>query len=136
MPRTINPIRKALLKQSILENKGRNVQAAMIKAGYTKSTAKRTYANASVKVIQAEILEDIKGKITEEYILSELERAKKICERKKSKDMSSFIRACELLGKWRAMFTDKQEVAVTEQPDNQFSMERLSRLKAESDITN
>ncbi len=82
--------------------------------------------NKSVKICQEEIVEDIKKKITIEYVLKELDRVAKLAE--KSDDFSSVIRAKELLGKWLAMFTDKQEISQTEKEDNQFSISRLAQI--------
>ncbi len=124
MPATINPIRKALLKQNIIKNKGTKIEQSMIDAGYAPATAHKTTANKVVKVIQAEIVEDIKKTITIDYVLAKLKHFVDY-----AKNDADKIRATELLGKWQAMFTDKQEVSTIEKEDNQFSLERLSRLK-------
>ncbi len=105
MPKTINPIRKALLKKALIKNKGKNVESSMIEAGYTPAYASKTGANKVVKVIQQEISEDILKKINVDYVLSELERIKGLAEA--DGDFSTATRNMELLGKYLAMFTDK-----------------------------
>lgn len=66
-----------------------------------------------------------KNCITVDYVLGNL---KQLAEN--SKNEADKIRATELLGKYLAMFTDKQEISQAEKEDNQFSLERLSRIKA------
>ncbi len=129
MPATINPIRKARLKKELLNPKN-SIIKAMKNSGYADSTAHRSSVNKSVKICMAEIEEEFKlENVTVDSVLKDLELAKRLCISKKSKDLSSFVRACELVGKYLAMFTDKQEISQAEKEDNQFSLERLSRLK-------
>lgn len=68
-----------------------------------------------------------KSMITEEYVLKNLRILGET-----SKNEADRIRANELLGKYLAMFTDKQEISQSEKEDNQFSLERLSRIKQSS----
>ncbi len=98
----------------------------MIKAGYSESTAKRTSGNASVKIIQAEIVADIQKKITVDSVLAQLNYIQTLAIQ--DEDFSTATRCEELKGKWLAMFTEKTEITIIDQPDNQFSLERLSRL--------
>ena len=132
MPRTINPIRKALLKKSILRNKGKNIKGAMIEAGYAESTAKRSNANKSVQIITAEIERDITKEITVKSVLESLKRIQTLALSKG--DFSTATRCEELCGKWLAMFTDKQEISQADKEDNQFSLERLSRIKVDNSV--
>ena len=110
---TINPIRKELVKQSLL--KGNTARQALKDAGLSKTTAEHRVRkdNKLLNVARAEILDDIKDRITVEYVLNNL---KKLAETSKNK--ADRIRANELLGKWLAMFTDKyqgkSEVEITE----------------------
>lgn len=128
MPATINPIRKALVKNEYLKTGG-NGYKALKAGGLSESTARhRVRANNKLlNVVKAEIEEDIKSIITVDYVLNKLkyfvDNAKNDADR---------IRATELLGKWQAMFTDKQEISQSEKEDNQFSLERLSRIKQSS----
>ena len=100
MARTVNPIRKELVKQNLL--KGMDAKNAMIQAGYSPNTAVHSTENTVVKQSVAEIQGDIKDRITVEYILDKLEH-----EAQTAPNAADRIRATELLGKWRAMFTDK-----------------------------
>jgi len=59
MLRTINPIRKALLKKNLTEHPERSIEKNMIAAGYKPTTANRSGTNISVKVFQSEILAEI-----------------------------------------------------------------------------
>ena len=131
MPSTINPIRKALVKKSLLE--GVDAKNAQLQAGYSKSYAHNSTNNICVKICQEEILRDIKKQITVEYILSELNRIAKLAE--DDKDYSAVIRAKELLGRWLAMFTDKVESSTVENVGMQFSIDRLQLIQIQSPTT-
>jgi len=124
MCKRINPVRKNIVKQSILE--GKTFKQAILDAGYSPNTAKQvSSAMTIVKYSLNEIAKEFdKAKITPEYVLAGLNK-----EASEAKNSADRIRAYELLGKYLAMFTDKQEVSTTEKPDNQFSIERLSKLK-------
>jgi len=126
MPRTVNPIRKAFLKKFLIKSKGTKIKEAMINAGYTKSTAERVGANTSVKIVQAEIERDILKETTVKRVIEELDEIRDLAL--KNKDYSTATRCSELKGKWLAMFSEKTELTIIEAPDNQFSLERLSRL--------
>lgn len=128
MPATINPIRKARLKKELLNPDNRSISSALIKAGYAKASAEgKSGAMAVVKVCQAEILRDILKETTVKSVLEELDEIKVLS--KQEKDYSTAARCIELKGKHLAMFTDKQEISQAEKEDNQFSLERLSRIK-------
>ena len=128
MPAKINPIRKALIKKEYLRTGG-NGYKSLKAGGLSESTARhRVRANNTLlNVVKAEIENDIQKKINVNYVLSELERIKSLAEA--NKDFSTATRNMELLGKYLAMFTDKQEISQSEKEDNQFSLERLSRIK-------
>lgn len=125
MPATINPIRKALVKNEYLKTGG-NGYKALKAGGLSESTARHRVRtdNKLLNVVKAEIEEDIKSIITVDYVLNKLkyfvDNAKNDADR---------IRATELLGKWQAMFTDKQEISQAEKEDNQFSLDRLNKIK-------
>lgn len=125
MARTINPVRKALVKKEYLKTGG-NGYKALKAGGLTEKTARHSVRanNTLLNIVKAEIEEDIQKIITVDYVLGKLryfvDHAKNDADR---------IRATELLGKWQAMFTDKQEISQAEKEDNQFSLARISRLK-------
>jgi hypothetical protein len=56
LPKTINPIRRAILKENRI--KGISARQSLLNAGYTQNTANRTSGNKSLKIIDAEILSE------------------------------------------------------------------------------
>lgn len=58
MPRTINPVRKARLKQELLDPRN-SVKDALIKSGYEQTTARASTNNKCVKICQAEIASEM-----------------------------------------------------------------------------
>lgn len=128
MPKNINPIRKALVKKSLL--KGNSIRQALKDAGYAPGQQRghnNTTTNPVVKSCIAEIERDITKEITVKSVLESLKHIQSLAISKG--DFSTAARCEELCGKWLAMFTDKQEISETEKEDNQFSLERLSRIK-------
>ena len=131
MPRTLNPIRKALVKKSLL--KGKPIREALKDGGYSEAYQRghnNGTTNPVVKSCQEEIERDIKKEITVETVLKQLTYIQSLAIQ--DKDFSTATRCEELKGKWLAMFTDKQEISQTEKEDNQFSLDRLSRIKQAS----
>jgi hypothetical protein len=122
----INPVRKARVKSNLL--KGKDAKNSLLAAGYKDSYANHSTSTACVKVCQEEILNDIKEKITVDYVLAELEKAKLIAITGKKKDISSFVRATELLGRWRAMFTDKTDNVNRDKSIDYTADEDIDRL--------
>ena len=102
MPRTINPIRKAKLKQGIL--KGKSYRQALEDAGYSKITAHNSGNTKAVKVCKKEIAEEFRlSKITPEYVLSRLDNIANTARNASDKN-----RSLELLGRYLALFKDSQ----------------------------
>lgn len=127
MPRTINPIRKARLKKELLKNNG-DAKNAMLKAGFAPATAHNATSKKIVQACQLEITKELTKKIDVDYVLNELERIKKLAE--ENKDFSTAARNVELLGKYLAMFTDKQQVKsdINITSDEQSELNRLRIL--------
>ncbi len=129
MPRTINPIRKALVKTEYLKSGGNGYKALI--AGHCKeSTARHSVRanNTLLNVVRAEIQRDILKETTVKKVLEELEELRLLATA--NKDFSTATRCAELKGKWLSMFTERVEISAAEQPDNQFNIERLGRLRA------
>ena len=112
--------------------RGSTQEQGIRKAGYTakgkvvRALGARLETNENIKsqieTEKANIFD--KNMITEEYIL---EGIKKIAETGKLE--ANKLRAWELLAKTKAMLTDKVEQTKSDDPDNQFSLERLGRMK-------
>lgn len=104
--RTINPIRKNLVKQSILQ--GKSFKQSLLDAGYAVKTAEHN-VSPNYKLIKT-VVDDItkgfdKSMITAELVLSGL-----LKEYQTANKSSDRTKALELLGKYLALFTDKQQV--------------------------
>lgn len=104
MPGAINPIRKAKVKQAILQGKPFN--QALREAGYTEGSAHKSSVMPVVKVCRDEIRQAMdKVAVSDEYVLEGLKR-----EAETAKNSSDRIAALSWLGKYRAMFTEKHLV--------------------------
>lgn len=104
--KTVNIIKKNIVKQSILE--GKSFKKSLLDAGYTVNTASHnvTKDNKLLKTVFEEIAQEFdKEKITVEYVLAGLDK-----EAREAKNSADRIKAFELLGKFKAMFTDKSQV--------------------------
>ena len=127
MPATLNPVRKALLKQNLLNPK-KSIRQALKDSGYTDSTAHKSSVNASVKVCMQEIQDDIKKKITVEKVLKGLEQIRE--KAYQDKDYSTATRCEELQGKYLAMFTDRREEIVLKADEKDILRPRLAEILA------
>ncbi|MDO8488741.1 MAG: hypothetical protein Q7S42_01320 [Candidatus Omnitrophota bacterium] len=129
MSKGINPIRKAKLKASIIKHPENSLKAHFLEAGYSEATAGHHVGRMSVlKCVLDELKEwDIK-EVTVENVLKKIRAGQELSLQKK--DLSTYGFLVQLEGKYLAMFTDKQEISQPEHEDNQFSLERLSRIKA------
>lgn len=127
MPATLNPIRKHLIKKSLL--KGSSQAKAMLDAGLSKATAYHNSGkdNKLLNTVKAEIERDITKEITVKSVLESLKHIQELAIQKN--DFSTAARCEELCGKWLAMFTDKQEISQAEKEDNQFSLDRLAKIR-------
>ena len=112
------------------------MEESMSKSGYTcKGASARSWGSQLERKlnieeqIQKEHLNIFdKSMITEEYVLKNL---RKLAEN--SRNEADRIRANELLGKYLAMFTDKTMDVPMNKQDNQFSLDRLSRIKVQEE---
>lgn len=104
MPKTVNPIRKAKVKQSLLNNK--SARQALKDNGYSNAVAHKSTTNAVVKVCMKEILSEIKeSDITIIRILRNIIEDRELARLKN--DIGTMKECDALLGKYLAMFTDK-----------------------------
>ena len=126
MPRILTPQRKAILKKSLLENRG--AKQALLDAGFSPTTAENSTCVKSVKVCQAEIEQDIKKLITVETVLKSIQNIKSLAIT--AEDYSTATRCDELCGRWLAMWRDRLEIVPVEAVDGQFSVSRLTRMRA------
>ena len=119
----INPIRKAGIKQALLEKK--TAKQAVLENGYSEASAHNATKLGVVKRCQEEIKEELKALLVDaEYVLRGLKT-----EAESAPNSSDRIAALSWIGKHLAMFTDKLETATVEKEEAQFSLERLSRIK-------
>jgi hypothetical protein len=103
----VNPITKAKLKSNLLQ--GKSLKQAALEAGYSKASAISAWRLAAVKCCIKEIEEEFRVEnITVKQVLKDIEVGKKISL--DTGDMTNYKCFCELLGKYLAMFTDKQQI--------------------------
>lgn len=128
-----NPVIQQKIYEGLLE--GKTDKDILIGAGFSELSAdKRAKYSKALQLGKRRVEQElIKSKITVEYVLTELERAKKLCIKGKKKDYSSFVRATELLGKHLKMWADNTNILVlVNNPNNQFTLQdRVKQLKDE-----
>ena len=130
MPKITNPIVIAKIRRGILE--GKPESQVMIEAGLSKETARTNVGDCKiVNTVKNRIIQEIaESQVTVEGIVKELDEDKAFC--KSLQDTSSMVRCTELKGKTIAAFIEKSEVSQIEKPENQFSLDRLARMRASS----
>ena len=115
---------KMLLKE--LPNNNYNISKTAKKVGYSDSYA------------DSDIVTTLKNsKKTQEYfneatVKRDIKKVKRLVL--KAKDYTNFLRATELETKILGMITDKAEVTQVDKQDNQFSLDRLSRIKLDDKV--
>ena len=127
MPIAINPIKKDLVKRSIMQ--GKSFRQSALDAGYAPSSANNATNLASVKQCIAEIDKSFKlANITPELVLSRLDHDYQTALDKG--DLATATRINELLGKYLALFTDKQQINqhITSQEDKDILDRHRDRL--------
>ena len=127
MPIAINPIKKDLVKRSIMQ--GKSFRQSALDAGYAPSSANNATNLASVKQCIAEIDKSFKASdITPELVLSRLDHDYQTAKDKG--DLATATRINELLGKYLALFTDKQQIDqhITSQEDKDILARHRDRL--------
>ena len=131
MPATINPVRKALVKKSLL--KGNSIRQALADGGYAPGTQRGNNNgtdNRLVKTCQQEIEQDIKKQITVESVLKGLCHIQDLAT--KHKDFSTAKGCEELKGKWLQMFGQLPEASPIVNINLQFSIDRLKMMQSQS----
>ena len=104
MPKTYNPIKKDIIKAQLLQ--GKSAREALKIAKYGRGHIQRSTSNKIVKDCIDEIRQEFKlSDVTPEYIISQITHLAKT-----SPKHSDRLKALELLGRFRALFTDKQQV--------------------------
>lgn len=113
-------LRQEKLMQGLPKNKF-NVSKTGQKVGYSES-----YATSQLPG-QLRKCKKFKEYFNEETVKKELRLALKKCKSKT--DFTNVLRAIELMSKILGMQIDKAEVTNIDKEDNQFSLDRLSRIK-------
>lgn len=115
MSKGIDNIKRYKVKQSLLN--GNTAKQALIEAGYSLNTATHSTSESVIKVSQAEIIQELKqSEVTVEVVLQRLNEDRNLAQAKG--DIATMTRVDELLGRYLAMFTDKQQIKgeiITEQ---------------------
>ena len=128
----INPIRKMIVKTELL--KGVSARQALEAANYSKGAVRKSTSMPVVKNCMKEILEEFKlSDLTPDFIIKDIEKGKKLCIKGKKKDLSTFMRGCELEGKYLKMFADTANTTILVNiQGNQFNLvNRLDKLKSQ-----
>ncbi len=114
---------KQLLKE--LPKNEYNVKKAALKVGYSEGYAKTgIYKQVRTNKI-------FKEYFNEKTVKKELRLALKKCKSKA--DYTNVLRSIELMSKILGMQIDKAEVTNVDKPDNQFSLDRLSRIRVNTE---
>ena len=129
MPIAINPIKKDLVKRSIMQ--GKSFKQSLLDAGYAPNTAghKVNPNNKLLKDVTKEIQDSFKASdITPDIVLGRLNKDYQLALDKG--DLPTATRINELLGKYLALFTDKQQIDqhITTQEDRDILDRHRSRL--------
>lgn len=115
----MNLRQRMLLKE--LPNNNYNVKKTGIKVGYSES-----YANTQLpQVIRR--TKEFKEYFDEKIVKKELRLALKKCKSKM--DYTNVLRAIELMSKILGLVTEKHQEVPIDKEDNQFSLDRLSKIK-------
>jgi len=114
MPLTVSPIKKAIVKRALKQ--GKSARQALRECNYSEGHIRRSTKNKIVRDSMNEIMEELKAKdVTVDLVIRRLNEDRELALSKK--DYATATRVDELLGKYLAMFTDRQqtEVNITEQ---------------------
>lgn len=120
MPTKINPIRKALVKKSLL--RGNSIRQALSDGGYAPGTqrGKNSTAMPVVKVCMEEILSDLKvSQITPQWLLDEWRKAKKMAENQG--DCSSLNAILVSIAKFVAQIADRHDIVFTAEEQTEIN---------------
>ena len=118
---------KMLLKE--LPNNNYNIAKTAVKVGYSQS-----YAYHDIHKNLVSPCSKVREYFNENTVKRDIKKIKKLTL--KAKDYTNSLRATELETKILGMITDKQEVTEVTKDTNQFSLERLNRIKIDADNTN
>lgn len=110
---------KMLLKE--LPNNNYNISKTAQKVGYSES-----YANHDIHRVLVKS-GSLKEYFNEDTVKKDIKRVKKLVL--KAKDYTNYLRATELQSKILGMQIDKSEVTQLDKQDNQFSLDRLTKIK-------
>lgn len=101
----------------------------MLANGYALTTA--SHGNGANKLVEraiVEVAEELRlADITPDLVAADLQDLRQKAIEKG--DISSAVRTAELKGKMIGAFIERQEVSQVENPENQFLLSRLARLK-------
>jgi len=121
----VNPLNTIKVANKLKE--GKSYQKALILSNYSKNTAKVGIRNKVIQEALLQITTEFKAsEITPVMVLERLNYDRDLAEKKG--DIATMTRVDELLGKYLAMFTDKQEFKghIDYTPEEK---EELSRIK-------
>lgn len=106
MAKGINPIRKARLKQALLDPNTKSLRQAVLKAGYSEGFASQASRMTALKQVLAEIEAQFKlSELTPEMVIQQLQATRQLAIDKGDYSTAAFCST--QLGKYLAMFTDK-----------------------------
>ncbi len=110
MPKSINPIKKANIKKSLLQ--GKSARKALLEANYSEATAKNATSMTVVKQGVQEILQEIsESDITLKMIINNINEDRALAKQKK--DISTMHQCDISLSKLMGYWTEKAEIKNT-----------------------
>ncbi len=128
MPKIVNPIIIGKLKRALKE--GKSPRAACLIAGLAPNTAHTATSRKIVKDCIKELEAEFKASdLSVDTVVKDIEKGKRLAITGKKKDLSTFMRGCELEGKYLKMWTDNTtNNLIVISPENKLI--RLNRLKS------
>ena len=108
MPKHIDKIRKEMVKSN--KYKGYTDKEALLKAGYSKTTAEHHVGDIAVlKRVKEEIMEELRARdVTVDMVIQRLNEDRQLAKAKG--DTATMTKVDELLGKYLAMWTEKRQI--------------------------
>lgn len=129
----LNPIKLAKYKRARRQNK--SVEKSLLAAGATPKTARHRNSACKLAIVgDKQIMEELRHcDITPDLMIKRFDEDRRLAIKKG--DLSTACRVDELMSKSIALLTDKTQDVPADRPTNQFSLDRLSRLRV-SDAVN
>ena len=130
MAKSVDPLKLAKYKKA--RKQGLSKEKSLLKAGCTPLTANRQPKSLRLdKIGDAELIAEFKASdLTIDLVVKDIEKGKRLAITGKKKDLSTFMRGCELEGKYLKMFGENiaNTLILISPEDKQLRLDRLKSL--------